>query len=748
MESEIGVAFDYTPESNCPLPLGSFIPPMRPAALTGWLSRHIPSGSWLVDPFCSNPLLPIVAAQTGYKVLVAANNPVLAFILETLALAPKKQDFLAAIAELAASRRGGERLEVDLLAQYATECPACGRKIPAKAFYWRKAEPVPYARLISCPYCFEEGEFPVSPYDIDRLNLPARDALHRARALERAGGTDQEAREAITEILTIYNPRPLNVLFTILNKITGLDISQANRRWLTALALSLCWEATSLHSWPASEKTIRLLTGPQQYVETNLWLALEDKAEDWCGINTPVQLTRYPEIPRGPGICLVPARLRTVLPLNPEIKPTGAVSIIPRPNQAFWTLSAVWSGWIWGHETTNSLHGSLDRRRYSWQWHANALHATFNILQQILPNGSLLRGFLPDLTPGFLSACLSAAEGAAFHLSDYAYLPDPPEAQLTWVDSDLPTSSPSRPYESLFRPVILNTLSQTYEPLPYLTLFMGGLTSLANQKQLPFRQAQLAADLIQQLQKSFSVILTDKRAIQRFDSVAQNLEAGLWWLTNPPAQPDWPLSDRIEREIVNQLVEKSELHIDQLQQHLCAVFSGLSSPSIAWIQKVLDSYAETVNEKPGFWRLRPAELPAARQTDISTAKKALVKIAGKLGYSTVNNNGSTLDWLSDGQPAYRFFVFASSAISRYILSPQPLPGDRCTLVIPGSRAALMAYKLRQNPYLKENCKDWHFLKFRQLYQIAQHPSLTLDVFTSLLDADPLTWTETVQMSLL
>jgi hypothetical protein len=62
-----------------------------------------------------------------------------------------------------------------------------------------------------------------------------------------------------------------------------------------------------------------------------------------------------------------------------------------------------------------------------------------------------------------------------------------------------------------------------------------------------------------------------------------------------------------------------------------------------------------------------------------------------------------------------FFLFASSMIGRFVYSPPAIPVSKCILVLPGSRAGLLAYKLQRDPRLAEAAgSGWRFLKFRHV----------------------------------
>ena len=113
----------------------------------GWQVGLRP-GSWLLDPFGFSPWLPVEAARAGYRVLVTVNNPVTRFLLELQADPPAESDFKAALAELAASKRGDERLETHLQSLYITRCAQCGREIQASEFLWKAGEDAPYARRL------------------------------------------------------------------------------------------------------------------------------------------------------------------------------------------------------------------------------------------------------------------------------------------------------------------------------------------------------------------------------------------------------------------------------------------------------------------------------------------------------------------------------------------------------------------------------------------------------------------------
>src|SRR5512140_3869914 len=126
-----------------PGPLSRFLPPLEQETVFTWLLRQFPPGSglargWLLDPFGFSPRLVVEAARSGHRVLVTVNNPVTRFLLEIAAHPPSEADFKAALAELAASKKGEDRLETHLQSLYLTPCEKCGHEVQAESYIWRK----------------------------------------------------------------------------------------------------------------------------------------------------------------------------------------------------------------------------------------------------------------------------------------------------------------------------------------------------------------------------------------------------------------------------------------------------------------------------------------------------------------------------------------------------------------------------------------------------------------------------------
>ncbi len=728
-------------------PLERYLPPVRTGIWSAWLKDHLPPGSWVLDPLGSHPALAFEAARAGYRVLATVNNPILSFMLDVLAHGPSREDFQSALVDLADSRRGEERMETHIQSLYLTSCPNCGETIPAQAFLWARDAEIPYARVVNCPRCGFDGEAELNENDLDRLALPGHDAMHRARAIERIGPVDEGQREGVTEALKAYLPRPLYALTTMINKVDALAMPAAKRQLAQALLLSVCDAANTL--WPAGggRSRPRQLGVPPQFRENNLWLALEAAVQEWSTAAQTLSITRWPNLPAsGGGICLYPGRARALLPLPPEVHPRAVLVIFPRPNQALWTLSALWAGWIWGREAVQPMRSVLDRKHFDWYWQTGAFHGALSALAHHLDPDVPWFGVIPEITPGLLLSSLTATRCVGMDLTGAALESNEGVIQLNWKAAGVVQPTSRKP-DVIYRLAMREALQQRGEPAEYLTLYTACLTAQARQFGLPGEIESVQVDLFSRVQAQLSTVFGDRSALIHYPGASRSGESGHWWLAGKP-DSESPLADRVEMETVRFLQRNPGSSFEDLYDSLCTQFPGLLTPPEELVRTVLASYAEVDPDRPERWSLRPQEQPVARRADLDASRDLLFKVAAALHLSA-QGDSPTLWKEPEGSVLYAFYPMASSLVSRFVLNPDPsIPAQRCVVVLPGGRAGLLAYKLKRDPRLEAAFQGWRVLKFRHLRRLSEWTDLNLNTWNDLLDADPLGWDEATQLSIL
>ena len=275
---------------------------------------------------------------------------------------------------------------------------ACG--VEAEAFLWNRDEDHPFAALIDCPYCGARGKQVLNQNAIDSLAPLPPLQLHHARALNRIADRNDPLRAQVENALNAYPARPLIVLQTIINVFERLKQTPRRHELLAALILSAADQGNTLWAYPSPRNRPRQLVVPTVFQENNLWKAMEDAIATWQVLKTAIPVHDWGALSEpAQGIYLFEGRLKALEPPPEEGLFSAVLNTIPRPNQAFWTLCTLWTGWIWGKDAADPIRQVLARQRYDWNWHTNALRGIFNELYELGNRTSRVCGVIPENEP-------------------------------------------------------------------------------------------------------------------------------------------------------------------------------------------------------------------------------------------------------------------------------------------------------------------------------------------------------------
>ena len=720
--------------------MARFLPPLEDDVISAWLDENIEPGGWLLEPFGSAPRLALEAARAGYRVLVAANNPITRFMLEMGTASLPGSEFKAAIADLAVSRKGDEKLEEHLQALYLTACTSCAQKVPAQAFLWRKGEESPFGRIFECKECGESGEKLVTPEDVERAAEIAKTAgLARARVLERVAPLNDPDREYAEEAIQHYLPRTIYALATLINRLDGLQISEERRSALTALILSACDRGNALWPHPTERPRPKQLSTPPQFRESNIWIALEEAISVWAGSGDSVPSLHWSDkgekLPESGGILLYEGRIKGLAEVVKNAPIQAVIGAIPRPNQAFWTLSALWAGWLWGREAAEPFKVALRRRRYDWGWQANALHAALHHVFDLLPLSTPFFGLLAEPEPGFLSATLTAASTAGFDLQVQAMRTAHDPIQLLWLRGERLKREKGVVSLEAIRGAMHEHLRELGEPAVYLQLYAAGLAEQARSHGL-MRQEQDFDEALREVQSNIQQAIQSDVRIERMDSEERSMEVGFWDLQEGEARAE-PLADRVERAVVTFLQKHPASTLLELERGIYPDFHGLLTPSKALVGAVLESYGV---KEAGRWRLRDEDSASQRRAELEQMTKLIKTIGERLGYTTEQLGKNACSW-KEKKKTVRVFYLVVSAVTGRILVENQYPLEKCLLVLPGGRAGLLAYKEKRDPKLRQRLEGWNIVKFRLMRALAEIPVLNRRTFDEQLISDPVEQTQ-------
>lgn len=726
-------------------PLARFMPPLEDGVIAHWLSLNIPAGSWVLDPFGFSRRVVLEAARAGYRVLVTVNNPISRFLLEMACRPPSESDFKAVLADLSVARKGEEKLGAHLQSLYLTTCEKCAGEVQAESFLWRKGEVAPYARVYTCPHCGDAGERLATHQDIERTKkISATDALHRSRAFERVIALDEEDRVYAEEAIAHYLPRPLYVLTTIINRLDSLNLTPERRRALNGLILVACDAGNTLWDHPSARRRPKQLNIPNQFREHNIWMQLERGVGLWTETASSAAFEAWPnKIPETGGICIYEGRLRDLAQqVKKEIPIQAVIGSMPRPNQAFWTLSALWAGWLWGREAVEPYKLALRRRRYDWAWNATALHAAFSHLFELLSLGTPFFGLLSEPEPSFLTSALTAASAAGFDLQSLALRTQHDPIQLLWKRGEHSKRQANEPEVDTIREAIQAQLVERGEPASYLHVHAAGLVALSESHALKQKDQEFDEAIRTTQARIQTALENDSRFIHY--STGESVDKGLWGVNrnqegllitpraNGGSSEGDSLADRVEVAIVTFLQKHPNSIFLEIENEIYPHFSGLLTPSLAMIYSVLQSYAVKAD---GTWKLRAEDIASARRDELNVISSMIEAIGKRLGYATSRQDRIQL-WEENGKVRRAFYILASALIGR-AMNETPYPPAQTVIVIPGGRAMLATYKTQRDPALAARIKNYQVVKYRLLRALAEVPVLTRETFEEQIASDPL-----------
>lgn len=716
--------------------LGRFLPPLADGVAAHYLQKHTRPGDLVFDPFAQAPAVALEALSLERRVVVASFNPVSRLAL-SLALRPPSiaqlRSALTQLGDAAVGRGPADRLERQIRDLYATTCPECGSPAEADSFEWDATINEPVTRIYQCARC-GGGLRQAAVDEADRAQARrfGRSGLGYYYLLDRVASASDPDRVHAEEALTAYPPRTLAAIGTLLPKFDTLAADRDTRRLLAGLLVAAFDATTTL-----TQDRPKALAEPRRYTELNVWLALEHALTLLAGVPAPERGVSLAEVLAGgsAGIYAHAGSVRELAGLLPPRSVRLVLTAVPRPNQAYWALSAVWAAWLWGRESAEALRAVLRRRRYDWAWHANALQRTFAQAGPTLMPGGRVVGLVPEAEPGFSASVIAGAHGAGWRLIGAALRADAAEAQLEWR-AGLPPEAEERgaaaPSEAEIARALVGCLAVRAEPSPWASLHFAAWQQLAVENSLRW----LPDDPLGPAQRVIDAAAQTGRLVRL--GAANEPGAGTWHLAEPEASRlGSPLGDRVEVAVLQALLPGEPLEEAEVHQQICRQFPGAQTPGRALVQACLVSYAE--QDEAGLWRLRPEDTPAARAEAVETTRAALETLGARQGYEVTGTQPQ--QWSEAGRLVFLFYITPTAALGHFLLAPYTsrlAQARRRYLVIPGGRAGLADVRLRRDPRLRHalDAGRWCLLKFRQVRRLAAEAGLDRSGLEAALAGDP------------
>jgi hypothetical protein len=566
----------------------------------------------------------------------------------------------------------------------------------------------------------------------------------------------------------------------------------------TALSLMLlsCLDTCSkLADAPCPRATALRLQPPSRFVERNVWLAFEEAYRLLRGLAPGDQVALSSGVNRllaeqQPQVLILNEPLRRVTSLLPP----ASVSLVIGAPQAyyrpFWTLSYLWSGWLWGRQKAALLKPFLRRKVMGWSWYRRTLTAALATLHRPLrPHGRLIF-LLEDADLIHATNLVLSGVGAAFKLDRVLYQPhdaNPPRHpmqgvpgayRLTFSRDDPDQPEPAELSEESLAAALRKAATRAVRSLLRErgeALHLGWLHAavcrqwasdgLLRQALLRDKETSAADFLQQQLQAALEEGLESGLLELLPTDPAEQEGPQLWWL-GEKGYPIRPLGDRVEMAVCQALRADPDLSQAQLEDNVYSRFPDLFTPGPGLLEKCLQSYAAR-DDVSGRWVPRPEDSPEGLAGEKEGAVECLAAVGRLLGYQ-VSPLGAGAETLQPGRPRRGLpggvdlmweggdsssHLFAVKQTTRFgdTLSGSRGYGDQARryIVICGRRLQLLRFRMETELLLRIALTEgqWQFIKIHHLRALSERSALDREDLESIVGLEPLIESPDAQLPL-
>jgi hypothetical protein len=674
------------------------------------------------------------------RIVALGRNPVdlLCTALDLEATPSRGAQVQAALTQLGDLPKGGRPLILHMQSQYESRCPHCHQKGTAEWFAWDRERGRPFAKRVACPQCGQAHEGPVDAVDVERAGrYPVRSGPVYHLALNRAAGQDAAVVARTTQLIELYTPRNLSTLMTIVQRMPQLQSKlrsdTADLRALHALLFEAFDAGSALTPYETPAARPRSLRAPQQFLERNVWMVLEQAASDYqahcerecrlhpTGLGPEATGLRALLGRRDPGYLLLGRSVQSLRYADVPVKVSGVILHLVPPDAVFWALAVLWSLWLWGEEAPSDLRLFLQRRRLDWDWYQRSITAALSAVQPYLapaaPILTLSSGSEPEVVRALTVAARQSGTGV-----DH------------WI------AVPPNGYRIVLHAGTAACETRTTEDAPAPAGGTDIAVQILRERGEPLQLPRLQAAVLLQCANPSAVDLDISAA-----GPLTTLSKTHVWLQDP-SQAALPLGDRLERAILRHLTSTPSWTYNQLMGEVYRKFNGPLSPEPELVEAIVSAY--TVSDTAGQLSLRLEDNPHRRRREAQQLNKNLRSLGAHLGYYAVRRMGGDIVWREEGDCSYLFRLTSSAILAPHLLKPPPRCDGRCCLIVPGGRAALIALRLRRDPRLMDQVEShqWTFIKFRHLRRMIEEITdrTEIEVFLGL---DPIVEQEGAQIPL-
>lgn len=748
--------------------------PLAENVAAEWIESYTQPNDLIVDPFVASDAVVRASVARGRRIIASDSNPIVAWAAHIETTLPNARSINAALLRLGDARKEGDTLHVSLEKLYASQCAQCGDGVAVDYFVWRRDESKQLLaeKVYTCARC---GSRRADVTETDRQR--AKDAAPRGLSyhllVQRLIADDPANTAHVKRLLELYTPRNLNALAVLTQKLDAEFRDDSARTVLAALMLHALDVGTSLYPSPNALPTRET---PAEFIEMNLWRALEAAARGLSERPPPLRLAANPsQVAKSatPAAFVGQGGARFLAESAPNANAKFILSSPARLDPTFWELSFLWTRWLLGKNAAVPLEPLLAEKRQRWSWYGEALTNSLADAAKLAGPEARFAVAFPSGSHAMIEALMLAAS-PVFTLEDLAFRPERGalgstewgalrgEYQVVWKRADgldeagaRPTANSNAVSESAPPPPAnLTTIASKIragslqaardildargEPLAYSWLHHAALAKLASENvlaetlQAKYREGDNAFQFLRhRMEEGFK-----EGYIQEIDHWEE--KGRVLWEKREVAEGRGQLADRVQLFVRQHLKHVSSVSAEELERTVLEEFSGLRTPEIELIEISARAYADRV-ENEWVWG------SADGQEELARARVLAAQLGEHLGFEVIQNRAPyELLWRIEKiipasargaiaeeriyEDAYVFVFRNQIEFDEFMmLRASPLRG---LIVLPETQVELTRERLRRDPRWVKQLEraGWEFLRIPLMAQLLREEYATRPEF--------------------
>lgn len=770
-----------------------------------YITHYSKEGEIVIDPFCGSGVTLAEALRLKRKAIGVDLNPMAIFLTRITVQYAKLNDLQNAFNRIEFATRD----QIEKL--YETKCPKCKAMARTLATIWNRDKNTPIELRLECPQCDKKYRKPPDQSDLRKLQEIEAQQIpywYPKDALKYNGQDFKEGTHlaGFSTVASLFTKRALTALSILYNAIERLDVPQDIRDFMKFTFTSRSHIASRMapvaKPSPRSHWTEDSATSfwaqhrywiPPIYMESNAWMLFESgfkgpqgllrgKEESNQVIGKPTEANTFSDLTGSSYMVLN----KSALSLE-EVPDSSIDYCFTDPPYGgsiqYFELCTMWLAWLRGSNQDQRFNldftGEItinDQQQKNFDYYHKMLRASFEEIYRIMKAGKYLTVTFHNTDIKTYNSILKAVVLTGFDLEKVVYQP-PARASAKMLlqpygsavgdyyirfrkpESRGPTTSSEEMdkerYERIVVEAVKKIIASRGEPTPY-SIIINSYPAIYDEVKkngyLFSAPENIEVILKNRLNKDFRLV----PVVEAGKVVGQK-----WWFKDPNTVPyieRVPLSERVEKAIINVLNRKVQATIDDILQEIFIRFPNSLTPHTESVRTILNEYAKPSKRR---WILKPAI--RLRESQHGRMLSLLSKVGRKYGFEIwiAPNERSTLEpeerkelvgslslqmtqdnlnrvkeidvlWLSKNRVVAEFDVENTTGITEAIIRGANLKDGklRRVIVIPKEREKLM-HKKAKEPALQDLIADWRYMFYDDLEAFAKKKSTSIENFWKL-----------------